>query len=147
RSVNPEAKLVQTEDLGKTYSTPLLSYQAVHENRRRWLAFDLICGKVTPDHPMRQYLIDAGIRVEELEYFIGHATPPDIVGLNYYVTSERFIDEHIEDYPPHTHGENGIHQYADVEAVRVPLNEATGLRPLLAEAWKRYRLPIAITEA
>ena len=28
RKVNPDAKLVQTEDLGKTYSTPLLSYQA-----------------------------------------------------------------------------------------------------------------------
>src|ERR687885_668297 len=36
RCVNPTARLVQTDDLGKTHSTPLLAYQAVFENDRRW---------------------------------------------------------------------------------------------------------------
>src|SRR4030088_728525 len=36
RRVTPDARLVQTEDLGKTFSTPLLQYQADHENERRW---------------------------------------------------------------------------------------------------------------
>jgi dTDP-4-dehydrorhamnose reductase len=40
RRVNPAAKLVQTEDLGKVFSTPLLEYQAEFENARRWLSFD-----------------------------------------------------------------------------------------------------------
>jgi dTDP-4-dehydrorhamnose reductase len=35
REVNPNAQLVQTEDLGKTYSTPKLLYQAGLENERR----------------------------------------------------------------------------------------------------------------
>jgi dTDP-4-dehydrorhamnose reductase len=35
RKINPEAKLVQTEDLSKTHSTPLLAYQAAFENQRR----------------------------------------------------------------------------------------------------------------
>src|SRR5215218_576771 len=34
RKINPRAKLVQTEDLGKTYSTPLLKDQARFENER-----------------------------------------------------------------------------------------------------------------
>ncbi|HLM56034.1 MAG TPA: family 1 glycosylhydrolase, partial [Pyrinomonadaceae bacterium] len=42
REVNPAARLVQTEDLGKTYSTARLRYQADFENERRWLTFDLL---------------------------------------------------------------------------------------------------------
>lgn len=43
--VNPNARLIQTEDLGKISSTPLLAYQAEFENERRWLSYDLLCGK------------------------------------------------------------------------------------------------------
>src|SRR5688572_29353624 len=46
REINPAAQLVQTEDLGKTFSTPTLSYQAEFENRRRWLTFDLLSARV-----------------------------------------------------------------------------------------------------
>src|SRR4051794_26676482 len=42
RVVNPAARLVQTEDLGKTFSTARLAYQADFENERRWLTFDLL---------------------------------------------------------------------------------------------------------
>ena len=52
RRVNPAAQLVQTEDMGKTFSTPRLQYQADFENERRWLSFDLLCGRVGPDHPL-----------------------------------------------------------------------------------------------
>jgi dTDP-4-dehydrorhamnose reductase len=147
RSVNPQAKLVQTEDLGKTYSTPALQYQADHENRRRWLGFELLCGRVTPEHYGWKYLTKAGIAEEELRFFLNHPTPPDIMGFNYYATSERYLDEDLQHYPMHTHGGNGIHTYADVEAVRVHIDEETGLDPLLQEAWDRYQLPMAITEA
>lgn len=51
RSVNPAARLVQTEDLGQTYSTPPLADQAAFENHRRWLTWDLLTGRVTKDHP------------------------------------------------------------------------------------------------
>ena len=34
RRITPAARLVQTEDLGKTFSTPLLQYQADYENER-----------------------------------------------------------------------------------------------------------------
>ena len=147
RGINPAAKLVQTEDLGRTYCTALLRYQADHENRRRLLAFDLLCGRLDRAHRMWSYLREAGISEDELQFFLDHPTPPDIMGLNYYITSERYLDEDLAHYPPHTHGGNGIHSYADVEAVRVPVREETGPAPLIRLIWDRYRLPIAVTEA
>src|SRR4051794_28258746 len=51
RASIPNARLVQTEDLGKTFSPPPLRHQAAHENERRWLSLDLLCGKVGPGHP------------------------------------------------------------------------------------------------
>ena len=37
-----------------------------------------------------------------------------------------------------------FHQYADVDAVRVPINEPHGLPHLLEETWSRYQLPLVI---
>jgi dTDP-4-dehydrorhamnose reductase len=147
REVTPAARLVQTEDLAKVHSTPLLRYQADFENDRRWLSFDLLCGRVVPGHRAWRYLHRGlGIPERELAWFAARPCPPDILGLNHYVTSERFLDERLERYPPHTHGGNGRHAYADVEAVRVCADGPAGPRALLREAWERYRLPMAITE-
>jgi len=146
RTVNPNAQLIQTEDLGKTYSTPLLKYQAIFENHRRWLTFDFLCGHVTPEHPLWKNFIDTGITADELLFFNRNPCPPDIMGFNHYITSERYLDENYQKYPSHTHGGNGWHCYADVEAVRVAQSQPCGLEVLLKEAWERYQLPVAITE-
>jgi dTDP-4-dehydrorhamnose reductase len=144
RKINPKAKLVQTEDLSKTHSTVLLSYQAFFENERRWLTYDLLCGKIKPGHFFWEYFISSGISKEELLFFVENPCPPDIMGFNYYVTSERYLDENIDRYPPGVHGGNGRHIYADTEAVRS--GHMQGIETLLAEAWQRYHIPIAVTE-
>jgi dTDP-4-dehydrorhamnose reductase len=146
RKVNPAAKLVQTEDLGKTYSTRTLQYQADFENERRWLTYDLLCGKVDSNHKLWKYLLKKKITEEELAFFQENVCVPDVFGFNHYLTSERFLDGRLNRYPRHTHGGNGRHVYADVEAVRVELKEETGIRVLLREAWQRYRQPMAVTE-
>ena len=51
REVTPTARLVQTDDMGTVFSTPRLAYQARFENARRWLSFDLLCGRVGPESP------------------------------------------------------------------------------------------------
>jgi dTDP-4-dehydrorhamnose reductase len=51
RRIRPGAMLVQTDDFGKTFSTPSLALQAEHENQRRWLTFDLLGGRVDRQHP------------------------------------------------------------------------------------------------
>ncbi len=146
RRVNPEAKLIQTEDIGKTHSTPVLAYQAAFENNRRWLTFDLLCGKVKPDHVLWDYLTYAGIDENDLYFFLQHSCPPDILGCNYYITSERFLDERLEIYPLHTHGKNFRHEYADVEAVRVNEDAFSGPGTVIKELWEQYEVPIAVTE-
>jgi dTDP-4-dehydrorhamnose reductase len=146
REINPQARLIQTEDLGKTYSTHALAYQAEFENERRWLTFDLLCGRVDEKHPMWRYLRWAGLAEDELRWFSANPCPPDIIGINHYLTSERFLDERLERYPVCTHGGNDRQSYADVEAVRVLAEGLAGARLLLREAWERYRRPLAVTE-
>jgi dTDP-4-dehydrorhamnose reductase len=149
RLVNSNAKLVQTEDLGKTYSTLALVYQADFNNEFRWLAWDLLCGRVNSRHPLWNWLtVCCGARARELLWFQENNCAPDIVGVNYYVTSERYLDERLERYPEcFQTGGNGRERYADIEAARSIAVPMQGIAPLLREAWERYGLPLAVTEA
>lgn len=146
RAVRPDALLVQTEDLGKVYSTPELAHQAEFENERRWLSLDLLCGLVGPRHPMWGYLRDAGASPDELAWFQDNPCPPEIMGFNYYLTGERFLDQRLERYPREPVGGNGRQRYVDVAAVHVRAGGVAGHAALLAEAWARYRRPLALTE-
>jgi dTDP-4-dehydrorhamnose reductase len=147
RAVTPGALLVQTEDLGRTHATRVLAYQAAFENERRWLTFDMLTGRFDRGHPLRDYACWAGISDDEIDDAIGDGCPPDLLGINHYVTSERWLDERLDRYPTHTHGGNHRQRYADVEAVRVIPDSTAGPRALLAEVHERYQLPIAVTEA
>ena len=147
RAVIPGAELIQTEDLGHVRSTPDLKYQADFENERRFLSLELLMGRVSPGHPLFDYLTEAGIPERELELLAERPCPPDIVGFNYYVTGERFLDSRVELYPPHVVGGNELERYADVEAVRVCRRGLLGPTALLSQAWSRLGLPLAITEA
>lgn len=147
RQINPAARLVQTEDLGKVFSTPRLAYQAEYENQRRWLSLDLLAGRVDSSHPWHETFLRHGISEEELTAFLGGEATPDIIGINYYATSERYLDEALHLYPACFHGRNTRERYADVEAVRADLPDgATGARARLMEVWNRYGRPIAVTE-
>jgi dTDP-4-dehydrorhamnose reductase len=145
RAVRPDAQLISTEDLGFCRSTPALAYQAAFENERRWLSLDLLCGRVDAAHPLRPYLRGAGVSDAELDWFLDASCPPDVIGVNYYVTSERFLDSELARHPVACHGGNGIDRYADVEAVRTC--GLTGLGPLVRDVHARYGIPIAVTEA
>lgn len=146
RRVTPKAKLVATDDLGFTRSTAQLQYQADFDNERRWLAWDLLCGRVDAHHPLRAFLLQSGAAEAELAWFIEHACRPDIVGINHYLTSDRFLDQRLALYPETTWGSNGRERYADVDAVRVHDPGKEGWLPLLREAAQRYEVPVAVTE-
>ena len=146
RRINPAARLIQTEDCGKVFGTAETARQVQFENHRRWLTCDLLTGAVTERHPLGSYLLKHGALPEELDFFRAHLTPPDVVGLNYYVTSDRFLDHRLGRYPVATHGGNGRVQYADVEAVRAREEGIVGHHGHLMEAWQRYGLPVALTE-
>jgi dTDP-4-dehydrorhamnose reductase len=146
REVTPNARLIQTEDMGHTYSTPHLAYQAEFENHRRWLSLDLLCGRIDSKHPMWGHLLSWGITEEELGEFLDNPMPPDVVGMNYYITSDRLLDERLEHYPDWSHGGNHKDRYADVHIAGVWKDAVTGHRRILQSAWERYKLPVAFTE-
>jgi dTDP-4-dehydrorhamnose reductase len=146
--VNPNARLVQTDDLGTTYATPALQYQADFNNHLRWLGWDLLCGKVGREHPLWHWLRASCKAGEaEIDWFAENPRAPDLVGVNHYVTSDRFLDDELKKYPVDRHGGNGRDCYADVEAARTITEPVGAIAPLLHEVWQRYGLPIAITEA
>ena len=147
RSVNTQAELVQTEDLGHIYSTPKLAYQADFENRRRWLGLDLLTGAVGRRHELYRWMRNAGVRDHELDVFVESPCPPDVLGINHYITSNRFLDERLDRYPACSHGGNERHRYADVEAVRVGAASLVSPFAMLREAWERYGIPLSVTEA
>lgn len=146
REINPAAQLVQTEDLGKTHSTPHLEYQAQFENERRWVTFDLLRGELTRDRAMWHYLVAGGIPEAELQSFLDDPCPPDMLGINHYITSERFLDERVSRYPGQPVGGNGRERYVDVPAARVRSESVLGPGGLFREIWERYHHPFVVTE-
>jgi dTDP-4-dehydrorhamnose reductase len=147
RAVNPNAKLVQTDDLSRTYGTPEMAEIANFFNERRWLAWDMLCGKIDPDHALWDYLLENGAGADELLWFKDNTCPPDIIGVNYYITSERWLDHRAERYPAsHRTTYRGV-PHADIECPRVLATPTPGIGPLLQETWDRYGLPVAVTEA
>lgn len=147
RRVTPGARLIQTEDMGRIFGTRRLSHQVIFENNRRWLALDLMFGRVVSGHPLHRWLLAHGVPRRWLEELAHAPCRPALIGANYYVTSDRFLDDHLERYPAWTHGGNGRVAYADVEAVRVRSDGIVGHRAVLREVAARYRTPVAITEA
>ena len=143
RAVNPQAMLVQTEDLGRTHGTQPLAAQVRFDNHRRWLSLDLLHGRVGPAHPLWRYLLQAGATQAELQALHEDPTPPGIVGINHYITSDRFLDHRLPHYPRHTYGHNARQAYADVEAVRVRGAAPGGFEARLREAAARYGSPLA----
>ncbi|MEO7787590.1 MAG: family 1 glycosylhydrolase [Sphingomicrobium sp.] len=148
RDVTPRARLIVTDDFGRVFSTETMAYQADHENERRWLGLDLLTGRVREGHPFWEWMIKDGVSQTRLEAFHDSAATPDLIGLDHYLTSERFLDDRTELHPTVTPGHNGRDSYVDLEAVRIPelAGQPLGTADRLAEVWSRYRIPLLIGE-
>ena len=147
RAIAPDAKLLPTEDIGKSFATPPLQHQADHENERRWLTFDLLSGRVVPGHPFYRWLRNKAASEEELAALATGAATPDLIGFDHYLTSERWLDHRIHRYPDVPAGSNGRDTYVDVEATRIAkLEKQLGPRLRIRETWDRYGIPVAVTE-
>lgn len=145
RVVNPGARLIQTEDFGRTYATRPLAHQAGFDNDRRWMTWDLLCGRVVPGHAFWERLVAYGLG-DRLRAIADDPCPPQVIGINHYLTSDRFLDHRWEAYPSERCGRNGFERFADVEAVRVLAPPPGGLEGALTEVSARYDIPLAVTE-
>ncbi|MGU3316865.1 family 1 glycosylhydrolase [Sphingomonas sp. M6A6_1c] len=145
RRVNPAARLIQTDDLGRTYATTRLGEQAAFNNLRRWASWDLLFGRIVPQHALWQRIARHGLG-DRLRAIADDPCPPDVIGVNHYLTSDRFLDHRLQRYAVETHGGTDRLAYADTEAVRVLDPAPAGLGGAMREAWQRYRVPLAMTE-
>ena len=143
----PDARFVSTEDIGRVFARPALAGQAGYENDRRWLSLDLLCGTLGARHPWRGHLEAHGVPARHLDELATGEAAPDVVGVNHYATSDRFLDDRLDLYAPVMHRGNGQQAYVDTEAIRAGLADgATGWTARLREVWVRYGRPMAVTE-
>lgn len=145
RAVIPHARLIQTEDFGRCSGTTECADQIAFENDRRWLTWDLLSGRVDLAHPLWSRLAAFGLEAR-LQRLVASPCPPDVIGINHYVTSDRFLDHDIAAYPPHLRGGNDVQTYVDVETVRVAPPDRGSWPERLAEVQERYDTSVAITE-
>jgi len=96
-------------------------------DERRFLALDLITGRVDASSPLHGYLADHGVTDDDLAWFRQNAVTPDVVGVNYY---PRFSTGRVVD--------------GNFTPIR---SDTAGLRTLTELYSRRYARPIAITES
>jgi dTDP-4-dehydrorhamnose reductase len=145
RRTDPSIRVIVNEDAGKTFGTPELAAMVDLYNDRRWLTSDLLTGRVDRDHPMWESLAAAPEMADRLQLLVDDPEPPDILGIDHYITSDRFLDHRRELYPADIipDAERG---FVDVELARVAGYEVDGFWRGLRETWERYHLPLALTE-
>ena len=68
---------------------------------------------MTSKHSWHDILFGAGVSWGEMEALEEGAGRPDILGINHYLTSDRFLDHRCERYPPERCGHNEFMAYAD----------------------------------
>jgi dTDP-4-dehydrorhamnose reductase len=144
RAINPAARLIQTEDLGHTGSTPPLAGLATFYNQRRWATWDLLIGSFTDGHPLCDHVASLGLE-SRLTAIAQAPCPPDLIGINHYLTSDRYLDHCIERHPDLAPSGSHYGLLIDTEAVRVD-GAHPGLEGAITDCWQRYGLPIALTE-
>lgn len=140
RAVQPAARLVQTDDLGRSFADAAVQDVADYYNHRRWLFWDLLTGRVDRAHPLWAEGERLGFG-DRLRAIAGRPCPPDVIGVNHYPTSDRFLRARAAaaDAPV-------VERIEDLAAIRVLDPPPPGLQGALTEAWARYRLPLAVTE-
>ncbi len=145
RAVIPGATYMHTDDMGLITASDRLAYQARFENDRQFVALDLMAGRVVPGHPMRRYLRRHGATVAELSWFESHAMLPDVIAADYYITSDRHLDDDTSRYPGVEIGGNRRHRYVDV-ASSTREGWTPGFDGALQRMWQRYGRTVAIGE-
>jgi dTDP-4-dehydrorhamnose reductase len=145
RAVIPDARIGVAEDLGTTTSTPELAHQATSDRARRWLVLDVLTGR-GPEEPVWRWLREDPRGAAAVLDLVGDPEPPDLIGINRYLTSDRFLDHRRSRYPRAYWGGNGSEAYADIEMVRVAADGMPDWASVIAGVWGRYRRPVALTE-
>ncbi|HSK81616.1 MAG TPA: family 1 glycosylhydrolase [Thermoanaerobaculia bacterium] len=132
KEVDPGAVMVHVEATGLARAAREdLQVLAVEDQRRGYLCYDLLTGRVEPDHPLFTWLLRNGAGPDELRDIRRAAIPLDVIGLNFYPqwsTQQISVDR------------RGRLAYRAVE------QDGAGFVHLIEDYYKRYNVPIMVTE-
>jgi len=103
-----------------------------------------------PGHALWDRLTAYGLE-DRLRAIAADPCPPDVIGINHYLSSERLLDHRVDNHPERAvadrkPGDSAGVTLVDVDAIRHLRSGVIGLPALLQQTWQRYGLPIAVTE-
>ncbi len=89
RRAMPEATVLLC-DAAEHFKTrePSLEAEVALRNERRFLAMDLLLGRVNHQHPLYSWLTSYGFGEQDLDWLNRHPQGPDVLGLDYYPHSD-----------------------------------------------------------
>jgi beta-glucosidase len=132
KEVDPGAVMVHVEATGLARAAREdLQVLAVEDQRRGFLGYDLLTGRVGPDHPLFTWLLRNGAGPDEVRAIQRDAIPLDVIGLNFYPqwsTQQVSVDR------------RGRLSYRAVE------QDGKGFVHLIEDYWRRYEVPVMVTE-
>jgi beta-glucosidase len=132
KEVDPDSTMVHVEAAGiYRCGHPDLDAYAEECRLRNFVVYDLITGRVTPDHPLYKWLLASNARWRDLESIAANAVPIDVMGLNFYPqwsTQELYIDE------------QGRTARREIE------HDGSGFGEMVRDYYLRYGVPVIITE-
>lgn len=132
KEVDPGALMVHVEATGLARAARAdLEALAVEDQRRGYLAYDLLTGRLAPDHLLYTWLLRNGAGPDELAAIRRDAIPLDVMGLNFYPqwsTQQVTVDK------------KGRVAWQAVE------QDGSGFKDLIRDYWRHYQVPIMVTE-
>lgn len=104
---------------------------ALHNQHRGYLSYDLLAGKVNPNHYLYAWLVDHGAKPDELVAIANARISLDAIGLNFY---PQWSTQQI-----HINSKGKI-------AYRLVEKDGAGFEQLLQDYYDRYTVPLFVTE-
>jgi beta-glucosidase len=132
KEIDPDTVMVHVEATGLTRTVREdLKVLANEETHRGFLCYDLISGRITPDHLLFSWLLRSGAAPDELTELRNNKIDLDVLGLNFYPqwsTKQIYLDK------------RGRIAFREVEP------EGDGFVDLIRHYHERYDVPVMITE-
>jgi beta-glucosidase/6-phospho-beta-glucosidase/beta-galactosidase len=132
KEIDPESIMVHVEATGLSRAARQdLQVLATEEQRRGYLCYDLLTGRVNHDHPLFTWLIRNGVSPDDLASMCRQAITLDALGLNFY--------------PQWSAQEIHINRKGRI-AYRPVESKGADFATLIEDYYSRYQAPIIITE-
>ena len=132
KAIDTSAIMVHVEAAGLSRTArPELMPLAVEDQYRRMLAWDLLTGMVTPDHPLFPWLLRYGAPPDDLASIATNRIKLDVLGLNFY--------------PQWSTHRLSVGKEGRVIS-RITEREGAGFAEMIEMYYRRYRAPVIVTE-